>query len=922
MDIEYIGEQAWWGHLGHFSVIIAFVTAIFGVAAAYFRIKSNPLDDKWKNTQRLLYGLHTLSVLSIFFTLLLMLISHRFEYQYVWQHSKRDLNMNYILAALWEGQEGSTLLWLTWHALLGWFVIRKGGEWEAPVIGVVSMVQVFLSMMLLGLYFGDIHIGSSPFTLIRLREENFGLPWTTVPDYLQKIPLFADGRGLNPLLQNYWMTIHPPTLFCGFALVTFPFAYAIAGLWTGKFYTWQKPALIWTFVGITVLGTGILMGGAWAYESLSFGGFWAWDPVENASLVPWIVLVAAGHVMLIHKIKGRSLFTTFLLTIAAFLLIVYSTFLTKSGILAESSVHAFTEEGLNQELAVFMCFFLWLSICFLVRNKIVVIAFTVICLGVWIMFLNGHPAAAMMLLIVCSLVFLIWSYFNYFPREEKEEELWSREFWMFIGSLVLVVAAVQIAWFTSIPVINKFLHTEILHSPIKWAYDKYQWEGFEDLANANLAPKKPAYYNKWQGAFAALVMLLMAVGQFFKYRNTKFSEMLKGVLLPLGLALVCGISFSLVYYFNAESRMLPQGRRELFFILSVLLTAAFFSIFANGKYFVKIFKGGIRKAGASIAHVGFGLLILGAVISTSKKNTISVNTSGLDVRQVVGGTTNEENLYLRKGDTLPMGDYMVTYSGKEWTVKNGTDYVLFHVDFHKRNDRTAGEKLFRLSPFIQKNEQMGDAIEPDTKHYWYKDIYSYVKFAPPSSLTKQAVDVDENSFDTPRNNTLSVGDTIFADNAIAILQGISRVTEGPEVADTNIIGVAATFELIDRKMQRRTITPVFYANRITGSTRQQEVIDTVSGTKYIFWKVRPETGQIDVYSSVMLSKKPDFIIIEVSEFPAINVLWLGCLIMVIGTLIAIRERVRKSKAEPQMNADEIFDAFDKKMKDEEANKKT
>lgn len=942
MDIDYIGEQAWWGQLGHYSVITAFVTAIFGVIASVFRVRGNDADSlpeprltfsrlvyvlysayivgifvtlplrllgrkpeprdtsiSWKTLSRILYTVHFLAVMGIFFTLLLMLINHRFEYQYVWQHSKRDLNMNYILAALWEGQEGSTLLWLTWHAILGWFVIRKAGEWEAPVLGVVSLVQVFLSMMLLGLYFGDVHIGSSPFTLIRLREENFGLPWTQVAGYLQEIELFRDGRGLNPLLQNYWMTIHPPTLFCGFALVTFPFAYAIAGLWTGKLYTWQKPALVWTFVGITVLGTGILMGGAWAYESLSFGGFWAWDPVENASLVPWMILVGAGHVMLIYKIKGRSLFTTFLLTIAAFLLIVYSTFLTKSGILAESSVHAFTEEGLNQELSVFMCFFLWLSICFLIRNKVSIILYTSIALFVWILFEMGHPASAMIWFAMASLGFLIWAYVQYFPREEKEEELWSREFWMFIGSLVLVVASVQIAWFTSIPVINKFLATEILHSPVQWLYDKLGWDSLEDLAGANLAPKKPAYYNKWQAGFAILVMLLMAVGQFFKYRNSKFKDVMKGLAVPLLLGAVCGITFASFFYLNAGSRMLPAAKRELFAILSVLITMTFFSVFANLEYLRRIFKGGIKKAGASIAHTGFGLLMLGAIISTSKKNTISVNTSGIDVRSVVGGTSNEENLYLRRGDTLPMGDYMVTYVAKEWQVHNGTDYAYFHIDFYERNGRHAGEKKFRLSPFIQKNEQMGDAAEPDTRHFWYKDIYSYIKFVEPARIDRKASAAaeDPDAYETPRNNTVGIGDTIYADNAIAILRGISRVTDTPEVADTNIIGVAATFELIDRGLNRRTVVPVFYANKTTGTTRQVEAVDSISGTKFIFWKVRPETGDIDVYSAVRLAMKPDYIIVEVSEFPAINVLWLGCIIMIAGTVIAIRERVRINKLE-------------------------
>jgi cytochrome c-type biogenesis protein CcmF len=922
MEIEYIGEQAWWGQLGHLSVVVAFVTACFGVIAAYFRVKTNDFDGKWKNTARLLYGAHTIAVLSIFSTLLLMLISHRFEYQYVWQHSKRDLNMNYILAALWEGQEGSTLLWLTWHAILGWFVIRKGGEWEGPVIGVVSLVQVFLSMMLLGLYFGNTHIGSSPFDLIRLREENFGLPWTSIPDYLQKIPMFADGRGLNPLLQNYWMTIHPPTLFCGFALCTFPFAYAIAGLWTGKMYTWQKPALTWTFVGIMVLGTGILMGGAWAYESLSFGGFWAWDPVENASLVPWMILVGAGHVMLIHKIKGRSLYTTFILTIAAFLLVVYSTFLTKSGILAESSVHAFTEEGLNQELAAFMCFFLWVSVCFLSRNLLMSGIYTVTCIFVWIVFVLGHPAAAMMILIGASLVVMIFSYVQHFPREEKEEELWSREFWMFIGALVLIVAAGQIAYFTSMPVINKFLKTDLLHSGVEHIQGWFNEDTRNELLNGTIAPRKPAFYNKWQAAFAILIVILMGVGQFFKYRKSKFSDVIRGVLWPLIASVILGFTFAYFFYFDTASRMLPLEKRNLFSILCFLVIGILFSIFSNIEYFRRIIKGGVRKAGASIAHVGFGLLMLGAVVSTSKKDTISMNTSSTDIRSLVSRGDNAENIYLRRGDTLPMGNYMVTYSGKEWEVRNGTDYVHFNIDFFSQNGIHAGEKQFRLQPFIQKNKFMGDAVEPDTKHFLYKDIYSYVKFVPNSSLIPPSEAKTQNDdFEAPRNNTIGIGDTIFADNALAILKNISRLDDSTIAADTNVIGVVATFELIDRNMQRRTVTPIYFANRNTGTTRQEEAIDEISGTKLVFWKVRPENGKIDVYSSVMLSKKPDFVVLEVSEFPAINVLWLGCLVMITGTFIALLERRRINKEKPAMNADEILEQLNEIRKDEEASKK-
>lgn len=906
MEIDYIGEQAWWGQLGHFCVVIAFVTAVFGVIASYFRVKTNDLDGKWKSTARIIYFTHAAAVLGIFFTLLLMLINHRFEYQYVWQHSKRDLNMNYILAALWEGQEGSTLLWLSWHAILGLFIVRKGGEWEGPVIGVLSLVQVFLSMMLLGLYIGDIHIGSSPFTLIRLREENFGLPWTQMADYLQKIPLFQDGRGLNPLLQNYWMTIHPPTLFLGFALVTIPFAYALAGLWTGKLYTWQKPALTWAFVGIMVLGTGILMGGAWAYESLSFGGFWAWDPVENASLVPWLILVGAAHVMMIHKIKGQSLFTTFMLTIGAFLLIVYSTFLTKSGILSETSVHAFTEEGLNQELTAFMGFFLWLSMCLLSRNRNVALGYTLIAIFSLVLFLKGSHGLAMFILLISSAIVLVVAYRKYFPKEDKEEDLWSREFWMFIGALVLCVSAFQITFYTSSPVVNKFLAIDGIHNFFQWLYDTTGWQKLKSLVDHNIAPDKEVqyFYNTWQIPFAVIVTLLMGVTQYFKYRHNKFREVMRAVLPSFLISLVLAVIIGFTVYFTAEFRMLSEHKRDMAVLSSVLVFACIFSVLANADYWRKILKGKISKAGGSIAHIGFGLLLLGAVISTSKKNTISVNTSGTDLSSL-SPTGNQENIYLRKGDTLPMGDYMVTYTAREHEVRNGTDYYLFHVDFHKRTEKNKpGEKVFRLSPFVQINEQMGNAYEPDTRHYLHKDIYSFVKSVPQTSLQKEAPAGSTEAYDPPRNNTIAVGDTIFVDNGLILLDSIRRVIS-PDPADSNMLGIAAHFHIIDRKMERRHLVASYFANRETGTVHQAEAIDAATGTKLIFWKVRPETGEIDVYSSVLLSMKPDYVVIEVSEFPAINVLWLGCLVMIIGTAIAIRERMRTGKNPAAKNKSEV-----------------
>ena len=258
---------------------------------------------------------------------------------YAYKHASKELEYKYLLACIWEGQEGSFLLWTIWHSVLGIFIITKSKEWEAPVMTVISFAQFFLLLMILGIYVFDVRIGNSPFTLTR---NEIAAPIFSQPNYLSFI---KDGMGLNILLRNYWMVIHPPVLFLGFASTIIPFAYAYAGIQTKRYGDWVKPLLPWALFSACVLGVGIMMGGKWAYESLSFGGYWAWDPVENASLVPWLILIAGLHTMVIYKATGHSLRASYLFSILTFVFILYSTFLTRTGILGDTSVHAFTEAG-------------------------------------------------------------------------------------------------------------------------------------------------------------------------------------------------------------------------------------------------------------------------------------------------------------------------------------------------------------------------------------------------------------------------------------------------------------------------------------------------------------------------------------------------------------------------------------------------
>ena len=320
---------------------------------------------------------------------------------------------------------------------------------------VFCLVQAFLASMILGVVIPGLEfkIGSSPFILLRDAMHDAPI-FQAQPEFIPK-----DGQGLNPLLQNYWMVIHPPTLFLGFALTVVPFSYCIAGLWLKKYSDWIRPALPWTLVGCGILGLGILMGGYWAYETLNFGGYWNWDPVENAVYVPWLILVASLHTMITYKNSETALKASIILVISVFIAILYSTFLTRSGILGESSVHSFTDLGLSGQLLLYLLFFM-----------------------------------------IGAIVLSIVRWGN-IPSTEKEASVYSREFWIFIGATTLCLMGFQVLAGTSIPVVNSIL------------------SGFG--IEKKLAPPTDAiaFYSKFQIWFAIAVGILSAVGQFFWWKK-------------------------------------------------------------------------------------------------------------------------------------------------------------------------------------------------------------------------------------------------------------------------------------------------------------------------------------------------------------------------------------------------------------------
>jgi cytochrome c-type biogenesis protein CcmF len=813
---HYIGEHPLAGQLGHLAVIIAFISALVAtisyVKASFLQKKELPDMASWQKLGRAAFIIQVVAVFSIFGLLVWIISRHYFEYYYVWEHTSRDLAPKYLLASLWEGQEGSFLLWALWHCVLGLILIRTSKSWESPVMSVISFAQFCIASMLLGIYVWGYRVGSNPFILLR----NAGvMPFEPGPNYLAMI---RDGAGLNALLQNYWMVIHPPVLFLGFASTIVPFAYAFGALWMKRYTEWVKPALPWCVFSAMVLGTGIMLGGAWAYESLTFGGYWAWDPVENASLVPWLTLVAGIHTLLVYKHTGHSLRASFFFFIISFILVLYSTFLTRSGILGDSSVHAFTDLGMSGQLLVYLFVFL-------------------------------IPALA-----------LFAFRYRQIPAPHTEEPLHTREFWMFIGSLLLFISAVFISFTTSIPVWNKIFHTRMAE-PVDREF----------------------HYNRIQIFIAILIALGTAVVQYYKYKQNSWQYLRKKIAWPTIIALVACVVFGWL----SDIRYQRYGLGFLTAIY-LLFFVSIYAVVANLSYILIMLKGRLRKAGASIAHAGFALFLIGVVLSSAKKQVISIDRMGMmDVFDFSNKNENpRENVFLPFGVPVQMGNYDVTYVGD--STAPGDPKIYYAVQFADRAH--PDQPLFTLYPDILKNTKgmQGYSANPHTEHFWNKDIFTYVNYA-------SNIEPDQSDTVQYYSHELRVGDTVYLHNGYMILKSLYRNPVKPAYRpEPGDIAVAAALQIFSGG-RSYTAEPIYYLR----GNEQGAVDDTVQSLQlYLhFAGIDPQAKKI-ILAVKQIPPKDHFIVLKAYVFPFINIVWLGVAVTILGFLISLIHRIRQQFHQP------------------------
>lgn len=700
---------------------------------------------------------------------------------------------------------------------------------------VFALIQGFLASMILGVVIGDVKIGSTPFIL--LRDVLTDAPIFQInPDFVPK-----DGTGLNPLLQNYWMVIHPPTLFLGFAATLIPFSYCISGLWIKKYKEWIRPALPWAIFAAAVLGLGILMGGYWAYETLNFGGYWNWDPVENAVYVPWLFLIAGIHTMITFKKSSTALKASILLVITTFVLILYSTFLTRSGILGDASVHSFTDLGLSGQLLIYLLFFT-----------------------------------------IMAFVLAVYRW-KHIPDSEREVSTYSREFWIFIGATTLGLMGFQVLVPTSIPVFNKIMELVGINS------------------NAALPADQIGFFTVWQKWFAIGVAILSGTGQFFWWKKMEKSKLLNELTIPIVLALLISILIMIISDIKNASYiiLLTAGIYSIIANGKILLRVTKKNFQLTGGSVAHI---GIAMILIGIMFSsGYSRVVSrntsGVIIHPDLSNEINLENVLLfhnETKNMQGYRVSYKGqrldadgipFYIDKDDVIPTNDpYKVivideiirnniTYAEEFDTLEISPENTYYEVEY-----TAPSGKKFSLFPRAQINESMGGILaSPDIRRGLTKDLYTHVSSIPDPDQETDWGEMEE--------TTVGLHESFFVNDYVAEIEKIERVTkvEGVDMGSQDV-AVKAVIK-IQGDVDTYYLEPIYIIkDRMVGRISD---VENDLGVKLTFLHVHPDENNFTI--GINTTDK-DYIILKAMEKPLINILWTGTLLLMVGFGIAINRR--------------------------------
>jgi len=449
------------------------------------------------------------------------------------------------------------------------------------------------------------------------------------------------------------------------------------------------------------------------------------------------------------------------------------------------------------------------------------------------------------------------------PKTTKDEETYSREFWMFVGAIFLCLSCFHLVVVSSIPVWNAIFGTKLAppSDPVK-------------------------HYNIVQASFAVVVTLLTGFTQFLKYKKTDSAKFFISTLVYLVVAVL--ITLPVIFI---------TGANKLQFVFILIMVGAIYAILANGKVLVDAFKGKFKLAGSAVAHIGFGFIMVGALISAGTSKVISENNTGeIYSKEFVAAKNNpKENIILYKNTPVKMGKYSVTYVGDSISAPNHYFKVNYkHVD-------ASGKIIeeFTLKPNAQANAKMGLIASPDTKHYLFSDLYTHVTYSNAITMNEgEQADGhgeadDDKKYDAPVPYEVAVGDTIHFREGYAILAGLGKVDKLQDIQlEPKDVAIGATLQVVANG-KTYSAEPIYMIRGNNAFDFARKVED--AGVKFRFSQVLPKKGKIEisVYQQPESAKK--WIVMRAIQFPDINFLWAGTIIMVIGILLSIFRRNKELK---------------------------
>lgn len=463
-------------------------------------------------------------------------LNHDFSLSYVYGYSSRSLSTGYLVSGVWAGQQGTYLFWAFLSAVIGVVLsattcCKHSRLDEASVMKFYVLAHTLLLVLLLA---------ASPFKKLSM-----------VP---------ADGAGLNPLLQDPWMVIHPPIVFMGYALYAVPFSLAMAALARQEYQGWARQALPWAVGAWLFLGAGILIGAKWAYATLGWGGYWGWDPVENASLVPWLTGGALMHTLIMQRERGKMVRTNVLLATVTFLLVMYATFLTRSGVLVDFSVHSFADLGMTGLLVLVMAVV-----------ALVALYYTAIRWGA--MTKSRHYS-------------------------ESYDRVVSRDFTFLLTATLFVASAAVTILGTSAPLLTG-------------------WTG-------NPSSVGTSFYNITNAPLGFVLALVMAVCPHLAWSGGSAAAMARSMAIPAVFGLVATVV------------AVVMGATGIWFQL--FLFASFAALAGNLMVLVKRWRGGIRRMGGWMAHIGVAFILLGIIATSAYSTTDHVELAIGEEQEIFGWT--------------------------------------------------------------------------------------------------------------------------------------------------------------------------------------------------------------------------------------------------------------------------------------------